>query len=62
MGNSCTSVFPNTRAWEQQDRNKTMKQRKKEEENKCGKKYRRQEKRSPGAGLSKLRTNCVAVS
>ena len=23
MGNSCTSVFPNTRAWEQQERNKT---------------------------------------
>ena len=29
MGNSCTSVFPNTRAWEQQDWNKTVKQRKK---------------------------------
>ena len=29
MGNSCTSVFPNTRTWEQQDLNKTMKQRKK---------------------------------
>ena len=25
MGNSCTSVFPNTRAWEQQERNKTKK-------------------------------------
>ena len=23
MGNSCTSVFPNTSAWEQQERNKT---------------------------------------
>ena len=23
MGNSCTSVFPNTHAWEQQERNKT---------------------------------------
>ena len=23
MWNSCTSVFPNTRAWEQQERNKT---------------------------------------
>ena len=22
MGNSCTSVFPNTLAWEQQERNK----------------------------------------
>ena len=29
MGNSCTSVIPNTLAWEQQDWNKTMKQRKK---------------------------------
>ena len=31
MGNSCTSVFPNTRAWEQQEWNKTKKQ---EEEDK----------------------------
>ena len=29
MGNSCTSVFPNTCAWQQQDWNKTIKQRKK---------------------------------
>ena len=29
MKNSCTSVFPNTRAWEQQERNKTKKQTKK---------------------------------
>ena len=28
MGNSCTSVFPNTGAWEQQDLNKTMGQTK----------------------------------
>ena len=28
MGNSCTGVFPNTRAWEQQERNKTKKQTK----------------------------------
>ena len=28
MGNSCTSVFPNTRAWEEQERNKTKKQTK----------------------------------
>ena len=27
-GNSCTSVFPNTHAWEQQEWNKTMRQRK----------------------------------
>ena len=29
MGNSCTSVFPNTRSWEQQERNKIKKQTKK---------------------------------
>ena len=29
MGNSCTSVFPNTRAWEQQERNKIKKWTKK---------------------------------
>ena len=28
MGNSCTSVFPNTCAWEQQERSKTMRQTK----------------------------------
>ena len=26
MGNACTSVFPNTQAWEQQERNKTKRQ------------------------------------
>ena len=26
MGNSCTSVFPNTRAWEQQEQDKIKKQ------------------------------------
>ena len=26
MGNSCKSVFPNTRAWEQQELNKTKRQ------------------------------------
>ena len=29
MGNSCKSVFPNTRAWEQQEPNKTKMQTKK---------------------------------
>ena len=29
MGSSCTSVFPNTLAWEQQERNKIKKQTKK---------------------------------
>ena len=29
MGNSCTSVFSNTHAWEQQERNKINKQREK---------------------------------
>ena len=29
MGNSCTSVFKNTRAWEQQEKNKIKKQAKK---------------------------------
>ena len=28
MRNSCTSVFPNTCAWEQQERNKTEKEKK----------------------------------
>ena len=28
MGNTCTSVFPNIRAWEQQELNKTMRQTK----------------------------------
>ena len=33
MGNSCKSVFPNTRAWEQQERNKIKKQTKKRDVN-----------------------------
>ena len=28
MGNACTSVYPNTCAWEQQEQNKTKKHKK----------------------------------
>ena len=49
-GNSCTSVFPNTHAWEQQEWNKIMKQTKKVREAwvwKKGKRARKKKYRRP---------------
>ena len=62
MGNSCTSVFPNTRAWEQQERNKIKKQAKEVrreesmEKSKAGAK-----KRSPD-GLSHHNQNTIIIN
>ena len=61
MGNSCTSVFSNTRAWEQRERNKKKKEDGKKrgvsiERNKAGKKTK-----SPD-GLSHPNQNTIIIN
>ena len=62
MGNSSSSVLPNTRAWEQQERNKIMKQtRKVRREAGVQKEASRHEKKSPD-GLSHPNQNIIKIN
>ena len=58
IGNSCTSVFPNTRAWEQQERNRRRMQEVRREYRK--KQSRDEKKRSP-YGLSHPNQNTIII-
>ena len=62
MGNSCTSVFPNTHEWEQQEQNKTKRQTKMvEERREYGKKQSWHDQKKSD-GLSHPNQNIIIIN